>query len=217
MGIIYNPYVEEKKLYEAYDLTVYGKVNRYEWTIYADRPTENCYITLRIADANGNNIIDVNMGNNAIMERNFNDTIDNFLYWIISENPEISQIEEQIYRSLCQTDSIFNHLMANRKMRDRREAEERKRAEERKEMERAVVSQLEEYCKENGFFFHIDDIVTIVKALTNNSRSLLAEAQRNRNAEKMKQYIDFMEKYPENHDAKIVKRGSMEEMLKWIK
>ena len=55
MGIIYDGNVEEKKLYTAYGLTVYGKINRYVWTIH-DGKEDECIITLRITDSNGNNI-----------------------------------------------------------------------------------------------------------------------------------------------------------------
>ena len=217
MGIIYNPHIEEKELYKDYNMTVYGKVNRYEWTIYNDRESENCYITLKITDAEGNDIININLGNNAIMERVFNNTIDNFLYWIKAEEPTQRQIEEQIFRSLCQSDSIFNHYMMNRKLNDKRKAEEEKRTVERQQQEKKNRAIIETYCKENGLFFYIGyDEVIILKATTNNSRSMLADAQRNNNTDKIQMLVSWVEKYPNNNDVKIVKRGSMEEILQYI-
>lgn len=44
MGLIYLKN-EEKQLYSAYGLTVYGKQDRYEWTIYSNTSSllkKNC-------------------------------------------------------------------------------------------------------------------------------------------------------------------------------
>ena len=81
MGIIYNRNVEEKELYSAYGMTVYGKENDYDWAIYPDRSREKCYISLRINDGK-NDIINMVLGNRCIFKENFDRTIDNFLYWI---------------------------------------------------------------------------------------------------------------------------------------
>ena len=48
MGIMYNENVEENKLYKAYGITVYGKVNKYSWSIYPDKADEDCIIFLRL-------------------------------------------------------------------------------------------------------------------------------------------------------------------------
>ena len=81
MGLILNNNVEESKIMTAYGLTVYGKINRYIWTI-SDKAEENALINIRITDAEGNNIFDMNMGNNVILQSRIDDTMDNFLYWI---------------------------------------------------------------------------------------------------------------------------------------
>ena len=47
MGLLYLKN-EEKRLYSAYGLTVYGRQDRYEWTIYSNKPDENVYTSLRI-------------------------------------------------------------------------------------------------------------------------------------------------------------------------
>lgn len=214
MGIIYNPYTKEKELYNAYNMTVYGKINRFEWSIYTDRPTENCYITLRIADSNGNDLLNINLGNNAILERTFKETIDNFLYWIKSEEPTTRKLESQVFESLCKSDSIFNHRMEMRKFKERKEAEERKRMEEMRKMENEALAAIDAYCKDNGFFFHNEyGEITILKALTNESRHLISQYSKN---EKIKDIIDYIEKYPSQNDARIVVHGTMEEVLKRI-
>lgn len=47
MGLLYLKN-EEKQLYSAYGLTVYGRQDRYEWTIYNNKPDENVYTSFRI-------------------------------------------------------------------------------------------------------------------------------------------------------------------------
>ncbi len=95
MGIIYNNNVEETKIYEAYGLTVYGKINRYVWNIYGNKE-ENALITIRIADAEGKNIFSMYMGNNCILQSRIDDTMDNFLWWIAEEKPDAYTMERQI-------------------------------------------------------------------------------------------------------------------------
>lgn len=58
MGLLYLKN-EEKQLYNAYGLTVYGKQDRYEWTIYSNKPDENVYTSLRIK-RNGDAVIIMN-------------------------------------------------------------------------------------------------------------------------------------------------------------
>lgn len=76
MGLLYLNN-KEKQLYSAYGLTVYGRQDRYEWTIYNNKPDENVYTSLRI-ERNGEEIYNRNLGNRCIFEENFNRTIDNF-------------------------------------------------------------------------------------------------------------------------------------------
>ena len=114
MGLILNNNVEEIKIMSAYGLTVYGKINRYVWTI-SDRAEENALITIRIADAEGNNIFDMNMGNNVILQSRIDDTMDNFLYWIAKDQPDKYDIEKQVFKSLCASNCLFNHSIRQRK------------------------------------------------------------------------------------------------------
>lgn len=213
MGIIYNPNVEETKIIEAYGLTVYGKINRYDWTVFKKDP-EKCLITIRIEDSK-KDIFSMNMGNMPIMWGRVDDTMENFLYWIHKENPSEYDIENKVYQVLCRADCIFNDIIRNRRNKEQREAEERKRQAEQQEREEKNCAAIETYCKEHGFFFFIgyEDAV-IIKALTNESRSLLAKAQKQ--PERMSGYIEYMEKYPDNNDARIVERGTMEQILQHI-
>lgn len=217
MGIIYNSNVEEKQLYSAYGMTVYGKENDYDWTIYPDRPTEKCYISLRINDGT-NDIINITLGNRCIFKENFDRTIDNFLYWIDKDFPSNYVIENTVFKSLTCTDSIFNHLMEQRKRKERQEEEQQKRIEEREKKERAAIVEIENYCKENGLFFYKKyEEVIILKALTNNVRSQIAETVKQSNTERMGTYIDFALKYPENNDLRIVARGMAEDVLNYVR
>ena len=146
MGIIYDGNVEEKKLYKAYGLTVYGKINHYVWTIHNGKEDE-CIITLRIADSAENNVFDMYLGNNCIMYDTFDRTIDNFLYWISTENPDTEQIEKQVYQSLCQSDCWFNDRITNQKFKERQQAETQRKIEEREARKRAALDKIKEYCR----------------------------------------------------------------------
>ena len=50
MGLILNNNVSEEKIMQSYGLTVYGKINRYVWTLEGNRE-ENALIDIRITDA----------------------------------------------------------------------------------------------------------------------------------------------------------------------
>ena len=212
MGIIYDGNVEEKKLYKAYGLTVYGKINRYVWTIYNGKEDE-CIITLRIADNTGNNILDMYLGNNCSMYDTFDRTIDNFLYWISTENPDAEQIKKQVYESLCQSDCWFNHRMQTRKFNDQRKEEERKRIEEQKAKERVVMDKIKEYSRKNDLIFYYDGWkVYLLKTSCDAATSLVNQAIEERNHTDMETYIRFAEKYPENRDLKVVQSGEIQEI-----
>ena len=217
MGIIYNSNVPEKKLYSAYGMTVYGKENNYDWTIYPDKPREKCYTSLRINDGK-NDIINLTLGNRCIFKENFDRTIDNFLYWIDKDMPFDDAIENAVFKSLACTDSIFNHLIEQRKRKEKQEKEQRKRIEEREKKERAAVAEIENYCKEKGLFFYNSYEESIVlKATTNNVRSQMAETVRQNDMDRMKMYVDFAMKYPNNNDLRIVASGTIEEVLQYVR
>lgn len=212
MGIIYDGNVEEKKLYKAYGLTVYGKINRYIWTIYNEKEDE-CIITLRIADSAGNNVFDMYLGNNCIMYDTFDRTIDNFLYWISTENPDAEQIEKQVFESLCQSDCWFNDRIQMRKFNDQRKEEEQKRIEEQKRKEQAALEKIKKYCQERDLIFYYDGwTVYLLKTLNNKAEESVKNAIENRRFDNMKSYIQFAEEYPENTDLRIIQSGEIKDI-----
>lgn len=217
MGIIYNSNVEEKELYYAYGLTVYGKENDYDWTIYPDRPREKCYTSLRINNGT-NDIINITLGNRCIFKENFDRTIDNFLYWIDKDFPSNYVIENAVFKSLTCTDSIFNHLIEQRKYRERQDEELRKRAEEREKKERAAVVEIIDYCAKHGFFsYEKYGEIIIAKPLHDKAKKMVKTAIDQCNTERMETYIDFAMKHSENNDLRIVASGAIEEVLDFVR
>lgn len=217
MSIIYNSNVEEKELYSAYGLTVYGKENDYDWTIYPDRPSEKCYISLRINDGK-NDIINMTLGNRCIFKENFDRTIDNFLYWIKNDVPSDHIIENAVFKSLTCADSIFNHLIEQRKYRERQDEELRKRAEEREKKERAAVVEIIDYCTKHGFFsYEKYGEIVIVKPLNDKVKEAVKNTIKQCNTGRMEMYIDFAVKHPDNKDLRIVASGTIEEVLDFVR
>lgn len=213
MGIIYNGNVEEKELYSAYGMTVYGKENDYDWTIYPDRPREKCYTSLRINNGT-NDIINITLGNRCIFKENFDRTIDNFLYWIKNDIPSDYIIENAVFKSLTCADSIFNHLIEQRKYRERQEEKQRKRIEEREKKERAAVDSINDYSDENGLISVFTyEKVYLIKALTETAGNVIRTVDNKH----MEGLLQFMESHPDNTDARIIKSGTMEEILNYIK
>ena len=205
MGIIYNEKVEEKKLYAAYGLTVYGKINMYDWTIFPDREPEECLITLRISHGE-TDIFQMYLGNNCIMYDNFDRTIDNFLYWIQKENPDVIDIEKQVYDSLCSSDCLFNRRIENLKFRHRKEEEKRKRHEEMLKKRREELEDLKEQAKEEGYIFYYDGGKAYkLNALTEQAREIIQNTIAAGNSRDMEKYIQFAIDYPDNKDFHIVK------------
>lgn len=212
MGIIYDGNVEEKELYKAYGLTVYGKINRYVWTIHNEKEDE-CIITLRIVDSNGNNILDLYLGNNCAMYDTFDRTIDNFLYWILTENPDSEQIEKQVFESLCQSDCWFNNRIRMRKFNDKKKEEEQKRIEEQKRKEQAALDKIKEYCQEEDLIFYDRwGYVYLLKALNEKAKETIIRAIESGNHDSMAKYIQFVEEYPENTDLQIIQSGEIKDI-----
>lgn len=217
MGIIYNSNVEEKELYSAYGMTVYGKENDYDWSIYPDRPREKCYISLRINDGT-NDIINITLGNRCIFKENFDRTIDNFLYWIKNDIPSDYIIENAVFKSLTCADSIFNHLIEQRKRKERHDEEQQKRIKEREKKERAAVVEIIDYCTKHGFFsYEKYGEIIIVKPLHDNVKEMIKSAIDQCNTKRMEMYIDFAMKHSENNDLRIVSSGTIEEVLEFVR
>lgn len=212
MGIIYDGSVEEKELYKAYGLTAYGKINRYVWTIHNEKE-DKCIIALRITDIEGKNIIDINLGNNCIMYDIFDGTIDNFLYWISTENPDKYMIEKQVFRSLCQSDCSFNHRIASRKFKERQQKEMQKKIKEKEVQKQAALDKIKEYCQKKDLIFYYDGWkVYLLKALTNKAEAVVKSAIKYKQSEKMEDYICLAEEVPENKDLRIVQCGEIQEI-----
>lgn len=216
MGIIYNNNVEETEIMSAYGLTVYGKVNRYEWGIWKDNKEENALITIRIVDKNGNDVFNMYLGNICILQSAIDYTLDNFLYWMATENPDTHMIENQVYKSLCSSDSLFNHRIENEKAKAKRKEEEQKRIAKRQELEKKQRKELEAYCNKKGYFYLIDwDEVTVFKVKTESVRDMLLKVQGD--TKKIREVVDFAKKYPDNKDVEIIEQGNMEEILNGLK
>ena len=217
MGIIYNNNVEEKELYSAYGMTVYGKENNYDWTIYPDKPREKCYISLRINNGT-NDIINLTLGNRCIFKENFERTIDNFLYWIDKDFPSNYVIENAVFKSLTCADSIFNHLMEQRKYRERQEEEQRKQIEEHEKKERAAVVEIIDYCTKHGYFsYEKYGEIVIIKPFSDKVKETVKNTIDQCNTERMEMYIDFAMKHSENNDLRIVASGTIEEVLEFVR
>lgn len=211
MGIIYNKNVEETKIMSAYGLTVYGKINVYEWTIYKNNKDENALITFRIVDKDGNDVFNMYLGNNCIFQSRVDDTLDNFLYWIATEKPDIYMIEKEVYNSLCSHNCLFNVRIENAKAKARREEEDKKRKAESQKRRIAYEKSIIQHCAEKGYFYLFDwDVVTILKAKREQGRVVLKNAESD--FEKMRDCIKFIQKYPENLDAEIITQGNIEDV-----
>lgn len=221
MGIIYNSNVEEKELYSAYGMTVYGKENDYDWSIYPDRPREKCYISLRISNKNDgkeNNIINLKLENRCIFKENFDRTIDNFLYWINRYSPSNDTIENAVFKSLTTTDSVFNYIVEQRKRKEYEEEKQRKRAEENARKEQESIAEITEYCTKHGLFLYekYEELV-ILKPLHGDASNMIKNAIEQHNKDRMEMYVDFAVKHPDNKDLQIVASGTIEEVLDFVR
>lgn len=211
MGIITNNR-EEKQIYTAYGMTVYGVENKYDWTIYPDRPTENVYTNLRIKK-DGTDIVNVPVCNRCIFKENFNRTIDNFLYWIDKDKPDSYEIENAVFRTLTEANSLFNHSINNRKRKEQQEKEYKARRDAIIAEEERKLCLIREYCKENDLVFKQRyEKMYLIKILNENTREMIVGADNN----KMEWLVDFMHDYPDNTDAVIVIEGELDELVNKI-
>ena len=213
MGLILNNNVEESKIYSAYGLTVYGKINRYVWTI-SDRAEEKALITIRIEDTEGNDIFSMNMGNNVILQSRIDDTMDNFLYWIANDHPDKYDIEKQVFKSLCASNCLFNHSIRQKKQAEKRKEEEAQRIAERQAEEKRHIESIKDYCIHKGLFFYQDySECYLLKAHTETVLNMITTADK----KQMDYIIDFAQKHPDNKDVAIVKHDTIENILNYIK
>ena len=211
MGLIHTG-SKEKQIYTAYGMAVYGVQDRYDWSIYNNRPTENVYTKLRIEKC-GKDIINLQLGNRCIFEENFNRTIDNFLWWIDRDNPNTYDIENAVFKSLTQTDSLFNHLIGNRKRKEKTETDEKARVEVIHAEQNRQLEHIKEYCNKNGFIVkQYYEKICIIKLHNEKVRYMIENADN----KQFKGLMKFMNEHPENKDAVIVMYGELEEIVNKI-
>lgn len=211
MGLVYLKN-EEKRIYEAYGMTVYVKQDRYTWSIYTDKPDENVFTMLRI-DKDGNNLLDIQLGNRCIFEENFDRTIDNFLWWIEKDKPDSYSIENAVFKNLCETNSLFNHLIGNRKRKEQAEANEKARVEAIKKEEQRQIDLIKQYCeKENLLFKQYYEKAYLIKLYNENVKQMIENAD-NKQFEGLR---DFMNEHPDNKDAVIIMNGNIEYIARQI-
>lgn len=209
MGLVYLKN-EEKRIYEAYGMTVYVKQDRYTWSIYPDKPDENVFTMLRI-EKDGNNLLDIQLGNRCIFEENFDRTIDNFLWWIEKDKPDSYSIENAVFKNLCETNSLFNHLIGNRKRKEQAEANEKARVETIKKEEQRQIDLIKQYCqKENLLFKQCYEKIYLIKLHNKDVRQMIENAD-NKQFEGLR---DFMNEHPDNKDAVILMNGNIEDIAR---
>ena len=173
---------------------------------------ENVYTSLRI-ERNGEEIYNRNLGNRCIFEENFNRTIDNFLWWIDKDSPDAYDIDNAVIKNLCEANSIFNHLIRNRKRKEQTEANEKARVEAIREEEQRQIDLIKQYCeKKNLLFKQYYENVYLIKLHNKDVRQMIENAD-NKQFEGLR---DFMSKHPDNKDAVIVMDGNIEDIVRQI-
>lgn len=202
----------EKELYSAYGMTVYGETELYGWTIYDNKPNERVIISLRIV-RNKKDFYKQYLGNRCIFEENFNRTIDNFLWWIDKDNPNAYDIDNAVIKDLCETNSLFNHLIGNRKRKEQAEANEKARVEAIREEEQRQIDLIKQYCeKKNLLFKQYYEKVYLIKLHNKDVRQMIENADN----KKFEGLRDFMNEHPDNKDAVIVMNGNIEDIVRQI-
>ena len=140
-------------------------------------------------------------------------TLDNFLFWIVEENPDEYAIEKQVYQSLCASNTLFNHLIDQKKRRKKAEEAARAWREDHEKLCNAMRGNISAYCTMKGlipYFTHSD--VYLFKVYN----TKVYDAFMTANDDTMEVYIKFIQEHPDNADACIVKCGTLEEIEKYI-
>lgn len=216
MGIIFDKSAKEKKLYSAYGLNVYGIENWYDWTIYPNREREICYVTLRICNDN-EEFFNQYIGNLCIMKENFDRTIDNFLYWINTENPSKYDIEKMVFEALTSANGLFNYRINNIKQKEKRRQMEKERIKQNEKEKDIKCKQVSEYCNANGMVYYEKyDGFVLLKPLNDKAKEVIKSAIMKCDCKMIESYIDFAKTYPDNKDLKIVFTGSIDETVVYV-
>lgn len=225
MGILKFTGLKEQKLYSAYGLSVYGKVSTYEWVVM-NKPKEPCYITLRIVDnANKQVLLDMYLGNNAILDTTFRNNIDDFLWWVAEEHHMSAEIEEKAYKYLLQSYSLFKSRIAERKFKQR---QQRELDRQRKEIEKAnkeKLARIVDRCNKLGLEYirsGVDEVI-VYSLLSEQAKrifkdikefSLLGREEANRARERVLKYINSAKENPEMVELRILAEGTYSEVLR---
>ena len=178
---------------------------------------EKCYTSLRINDGT-NDVINLTLGNRCIFKKNFDQTIDNFLYWIKNDAPSDYIIENAVFKSLTCTDSIFNHRIEMRKYKERQDREFQKRIEEREKNERAAVVEIIDYCTKHKYFWYEKyKEMVILKPLNKKAMETVKNAIDQNDTKRIEMYINFAMEHSDNNDLRIVRSGSIDEVLDFVR
>ena len=219
MGIIYDKNAEEKELYSAYGMTVYGKENRYD-SVFSPE-VKSAYITLRFTKGE-ENLADVYLGNRCVFPDTFDMTIDDFLYWIKEEKPESYQIEDGVFKYLCNNNSLFRYNIERMKRKEREQKEEAERTEKYKAEMQKQREFIEKKCKENNWMPYIQYYypycdVYIFNPLNDGTKELIRHSIELEDIDRLESYIKFVEEHPENKDLKVVCYGNLEGVVSFLK
>ena len=211
MGLLYLKN-EEKQLYSAYGLTVYGRQDRYEWTIFDDKLDENAYTSLRI-ERNREEIYNRNLGNRCIFEENFNRTIDNFLWWISNDKPDDYDVKTHILKCLCSNNCLFNTQIENRKRKEEREKAEKDRSKKLAEERKEKVEAIKRYCKNKHLVF-CQNWRGVYLFEVNNERA--KETLESADSDRLDSYVNYMKKNSVV-DARLVADGNLDDIYEYIR
>lgn len=222
MGLVYSfSETKEEKLYEAYGMTVYGNVNKYEWSIYPDRPDEEVYTSIRI-EKDGEDIANENLGNRCIFKEVFERTIDNFLWWLDQAKPDPYDVERMILKSLCENNSLFNYRIESRKQKMLEKYRENEHAEKRKIQMKELFHQLQSICdKKKWLIYRHGDYpycdCYIFKAKNKLAKEYVSYTIAENNYQKIKIFTDFAKEHPDNTDIELIASGYIEDVVNMLK
>ena len=220
MGLVYSfKETEEAKLYEAYGMVVYGNVNKYEWTIYPDRPDEDVYTSIRI-EKDGEDIVNEKLGNRCISKEVFEKTIDNLLWWLDQDKPDPYDVEKIIFKSLCENSSLFNYRIESRKRKMLEKYRENERAEKRKIQMKELFHQLQYICDKKKWLLYQHGEYSecfIFKAKNKRAKEHILDTIAADKSNRIKSFADFAKEHPDNTDVELIALGYIEDVVNMLK
>lgn len=220
MGLIYSfKETEEKELYNAYSMTVYGNINRYKWTIYPDRPDEEVYTSIRI-EKDGEDIVNEKLGNRCIFKEVFARTIDNFLWWLDQDKPDPYEVERTVLKSLCENNSLFNYRIESRKRKMLEKYRENERSEKRKIQMKELFHQLQSICDKKKWLLYQHGEYSecfIFKAKNKRAKEHILDTIAADKSNRIKSFADFAKEHPDNMDVELIAFGYIEDVVNMLK